>query len=333
VSRFPSNPELEDKLIAIPSDDAARAVFVDWILEQGGSLGELPADLAEAEESGHLVVTRNKGFLHSAVFELEDTDGTLVGRLLELPQARLLTDLTISKTWDNNEAELQPVVDAMTLAGGSRSLIEFNLVDHDQDISTVHLGDLGALWPLLPNLRKLWLSGGSMTVGNILLPRLRSLEVVTGGLSGESARSFGEASFPELVSMSLHLGARDYGGAPSDEDLALLLAGEGIPRITSLGLVNDEYADVRVENIAGAAVLPRLTHLDLSMGCMTDAGAAVLLREAARFRHLTQLSVGENFLTEDMCARLREVYGDRVTGLTQQRVEDEVIGLSPLVGE
>jgi uncharacterized protein (TIGR02996 family) len=331
MAEFPSNPELEGRLIENPDDDAARAVFTDWILEQGGSLEEeLPADLAEAVESGHLVVTWHKGFLQTAGVGIDEYDdstdiGPIVGKLLALPQARLLFKLEIGNVPADGEMEFQSVVDAIASAGGSRSLGHLILADYDQELAELswgHLGNLGALWPLLPNLRTLRLRGGSMTVGNISLPRLGSLEVETGGLSGESARAFGEGSFPELVSMNLYLGTADYGGPPDDEDLAPLLAGKGLPKITSLGLVNDFNADARVAAVAGAALLPRLTHLDLSMGCMSDVGGAVLVREAARFRHLKQISVGENYLTGTMCGQLLEVYGDRMTGLLGQR-EDE----------
>ena len=62
-----------------------------------------------------------------------------------------------------------------------------------------------------------------------------------------------------------------------------VLAGNVFPHVTRLGLRNAELTDDIARALPASTIASRLVHLDLSMGTMTDAGAAALVAGARAF--------------------------------------------------
>ena len=75
--------------------------------------------------------------------------------------------------------------------------------------------------------------------------------------------------------------------------------------------------------------MARLTELDLSLGTMTDAGAAILLAHAEKLKHLV-VDVDENFIGEDRCTALRGMFPLISIG-SQEEPDDDYLFVS--VGE
>lgn len=227
----------------------------------------------------------------------------LLVALLSLPSARLLQQLTVGLFRDSQgQAEYGGVFAALT-ACRLPALRRLFVADFDYpeqiEISWTALGDVAPLYDAAPGLRELTLQGGSVTLGEIRLPELRAFEVRTGGLSRASIRSIASAHWPQLEALVIWFGDPYYGGECTLEDIGPILAGQGIARVRHLGLMNATFTDEICHALGRAQILDQLEQLDLSMGMMSDAGAASLVAARERLARLKVLDVSRNYLTEE----------------------------------
>jgi len=163
-----------------------------------------------------------------------------------------------------------------------------------------------------------------MELGKIALPKLRRLEIVTGGFSRANLKSIVTAAWPELEALTLYFGDEEYGGDCTVDDLGPILAASGIPRVKHLGLANAPFADELARELPRSKVLAQLATLDISKGTLSDEGAAAIIERAAAFTHLESLDVSESFLSEGVVERLTSALGKvAVSADDQGDPEDE----------
>lgn len=242
---------------------------------------------------------------------------TALTALLQHPSGRLLEELVITINMLDDGGYFGPVLATLAERGAPAlrrlRVGEFSCAggpggegDYEYEISWTSLGDASALWKALPRLERLVLQtglGGSSAdqtddvIGAIDLPKLRHLEIVTGGLSSECARSIAAATWPSLERMDLWFGSPNYGGDAGIAEIEALLEGSRLPKLRRLGLMNAEFTDDLCERIGGAPIVSRLEELSLAYGTMSDAGASALAGSAASLRHLRRLDLSENCLT------------------------------------
>jgi uncharacterized protein (TIGR02996 family) len=176
-----------------------------------------------------------------------------------------------------------------------RSLFLGDFGYEDCELNWSNIGDASVMWRALPNLRRLTLRSGEMTLGEIELPKLREFTTITGGLSQAAAMGIANARWPLLEKLSLQYGPRgthDYAVAEP------ILAARGLENLKHLGLTNCGFTDEICDALPGSKILGQLEELDLSMGTMSDDGARVLAEHRKAFRHLKLLNVDDNFLTD-----------------------------------
>jgi hypothetical protein len=118
-------------------------------------------------------------------------------------------------------------------------------------------------------------------------------------------RAVGESDLPALSHLELWLGTDTYGGDANVEDLTPILSGANTPALTYLGLRNAEIIDLLAAAVAAAPVVARVRTLDLSMGMLSDVGAAALL-SGQPLTHLARLDLHHHFLTKEMAERIRD---------------------------
>ncbi|MFD3687176.1 STM4015 family protein [Nocardiopsis sp. NPDC058631] len=189
---------------------------------------------------------------------------------------------------------------------GLRSLFFAEVVQEENEISWIEHGDLAPLLAAFPDLVGFTVRGGSAGPGLRIAEHraLRSLTVQSGALRPEVVRDVGASSLPNLERLELWLGAKEYGGESTPEDLAPVLSGTAFPGLRHLGLRNTEDLDGWVPALAGAPLVAALDTLDLSLGTLTDEGARVLL-DAPVFRGLGRLDLHHHYLSEEMAERVR----------------------------
>jgi hypothetical protein len=110
--------------------------------------------------------------------------------------------------------------------------------------------------------------------------------------------ALGAAQLPAMVHLELLFGREDYGCNGTVASLKGLLDGAGLPALKTLGLKNSEWKTELVEAVAKSKVLPRLEVLDFGMGVMGTESAEALVANAAKFKHLKQLLLADNYFSE-----------------------------------
>ncbi|MFE7030108.1 STM4015 family protein [Streptomyces sp. NPDC057621] len=195
-----------------------------------------------------------------------------------------------------------------------RSLFLGDIVAEECEISMISQTDVTPLLTGFPALEDFGVRAGESTsmgdVQRLEFPALRHdalrrLTVQSGGLPADVVRGVGASELPALEHLDLWLGVSEYGGDCTVEDLEPILYGDRLPRLRHLALRNSEIQDEIAAAIASAPVTARLEVLDLSMGTLSDDGAAALLG-GQPLTHLKKLDLHHNFLSEPLRQRIRE---------------------------
>jgi hypothetical protein len=204
-----------------------------------------------------------------------------------------------------------------------RALFAGELMPEQCEISWINHGDITPVLTAFPRLERLWVRGAQgLELTPVRHEGLRELVLQSGGLPADVVRAVGASDFPHLTHLELWLGVANYGGDARADDLAPILAGRGLPALTSLGLRNAEIADEVAASVAAAPVVARLTDLDLSMGAMTDVGGEALLA-GQPLSHLTSLDLSHHFLTDELAQSLvEELPGVRIDISDRQQEEE-----------
>ena len=186
-----------------------------------------------------------------------------------------------------------------------RAVFLAELTQEESEISWIQQGDVTPLLRAFPRLEVLRVRGSDgLELAAGTYPGLRELAVETGGLPVGIVRAIAASKLPALRHLELYLGTDNYGGDVDVPDLAPILAGANLPALTYLGLRDSEIADQVAAAVASAPVVARLHILDLSLGTLSDVGAAALLT-GQPLTHLRKLDLHHHFLTEEMAERVR----------------------------
>ena len=111
-----------------------------------------------------------------------------------------------------------------------------------------------------------------------------------------------------------------------------LLARTDLPELTHLGLMNAAFTDEICGQLATSVLAPQLRELDLSMGAMSDAGAAALVAAATKLTKLVKLDVSQSYLSDDAIATLRGEFKE-VIASDQRGSDTDDDDRYPSVGE
>ncbi len=185
-----------------------------------------------------------------------------------------------------------------------RALFLGDITVEEQEISWIQQSDLSPLWQAFPRLEHLQVRGGDkLSLGTVRHANLRTLILESGGLPATVVRQVASAELPRLEHLELWLGTDDYGGDSTLQDLAPILAGR-FPALRTLGLRDSEYADQVAVEVAASPVLDHIEVLDLSLGTLSDVGAAALAA-SPRIARLKKLDLHHHYVSPDLIAALR----------------------------
>jgi uncharacterized protein (TIGR02996 family) len=336
---------LERTIEAAVEDPSGYFVYSDWLGERGDPLGDFvlasrSCDEARTESermfayvqwaaqlhehAGHWLgpfaaylgrtaaATWRHGFVRDLVFDLGysrrgDADaGALLASTLALPMLRFVRSLTIGDVPARDEMYYDDVVDAL-LELELPCLRALAIGPREYQRSWTHL-DASGLAAHFPALESLELGGGEITIGALELPQLRRFAIRTGSLVRANLDELARARWPALEDLEIWFGSSDYGAdAFSGAELAPILGGRSLPNVRRLGLMNAEFADELCALLATAPIVANLVELDLSMGTMSDVGAALLAGSASQLAHLARISIANNCVSPTACDELRRV--------------------------
>ncbi len=359
------NPELEKAIVADPYDRNAWMVLADWLQEQGDPRGELMAlqignktkpagafldkhrdyfygPLAEHQQSydgsDKPTFTWRNGFIfgvrlshnHYANEEWKGNLADVLTTLLDHPSGRFITEMAFQDNNDPTDDDLQDLIDILAKRA-PKTIRRLEFGDSVDQISWYNVGDLGKLWKAVPNLKTFLIEAGSFTLGKIDAPELKRAIFKTGGLSADSGKSIATMKAPALEHLEIYYGDDNYGGDCTVKQVKPLLDRTDLPALRHLGLMNAEFADDICDALPKSKLLPQLAVLDLSLGCMTDAGAAKLVAHKDAFKHLDEIILDENYLTPAAVKSLKGLC-KKVTA-SEQKDDDDPEYRNVSVGE
>ncbi|GAA2812128.1 STM4015 family protein [Kitasatospora paracochleata] len=211
-----------------------------------------------------------------------------------------------------------------------RALFIGDITYEECEISWLQMCDITPVFRSFPELEELvvrgaapdWEGAGGLSLTPLRHERLRALRFEAGGLPSTVVRAVAACDFPALERLELWLGVANYGGDWTTADLAPFLSGASLPALRHLGLQNAEQQDEIAALAAQAPVVARLTGLALSMGALTDEGAAALLA-GQPLTHLATLDLHHHYLSEEMQQRLREALPGVAVDLSDQQKPDD----------
>lgn len=240
-----------------------------------------------------------------------DAEKDLLVRFLAEPGVEAVTALIFGMWEEPYEVDSSGIV-AGLVAGRDRlanlrSLFIGEMLMEENEVSWIKQSDMSPIWAAYPELELFQVRGNDgLSLGGIWHERLKSLIIQSGGLSKTVVQQVAHAELPELEHLELWLGEENYGGDATVEDLEPILKGERFPKLKYLGLRDSEKADEIAEAVADAPILDRIEVLDLSMGNLSDAGAAKLTA-SSRIRRLRRLDIHHHFVSDEALRRLRDL--------------------------
>jgi hypothetical protein len=324
LQRDPENAALLER------EDRLFAEHWDALL---GPLAEEYERLVESKAEQSIGITWHLGFIRRARLQLTQwrtrETPALFDALLALSSAVLIEhlELRVRPRWPH-KVVFSSYVEKLIASGPRpamrvleiRGAIHFDAHGQGRPVEhvhvwDVHIGRVGRLWPLYPNLEEVRLQGRGADLGpELVLPALRVFELCGSDVGLAELEVLARATWPSLERLVLWFGHLEYHrNSLDDRDLARLLASleAGCPRLSHLALANASCTDELLASLALAPpieLLSRLRGLDLSLGTLSPAGARSLLALRPHLARLEWLNVAGSHLDPESLAQLREAW-------------------------
>jgi uncharacterized protein (TIGR02996 family) len=241
-----------------------------------------------------LLVHGSARWLQALEIELVDRDGTVEG------------------TWP-----IQPVIDALAahrlpfarrLAINKIGEVREQTEEAAYAYTPTWHADLSKLWPAVPGLRELVLSGDPAMLGDLGLPELERLELTACTLQREAVSAIAYGACPCLQRLAIRYRLYTFRGAVRPlldpiAELEPLLESSLIRRLDQLAIIGIVGTDSLCRALSRIR-RPALRELELSNSDMTDVGAEAL---AAAPLELDILDVTRNRLSPTGVAALEKI--------------------------
>jgi hypothetical protein len=279
-----------------------------------------------------IAVRNNSDFWDNPV--PSNTFNARLDALLSTPEGAQIETLVIGEWGDGDavctgETSSQGLVERLSAQcdrlPNLKSLFIGDITSEECEISWLVQSDMSPILKAYPKLELLQIRGGEKLEFQSMSNQanhenLKALIVETGGLPRATVQQIYAWDLPALEHLELWFGSESYGGDCWDRDLPPLLEDLVFPSLTYLGLRNSQFADEMVDMLVKSPLVAGLQVLDLSLGTLTDAGAAKLLNCPA-IRDLEILNVSQSYLSGATIDQLRSL--DIEVIATGQREEED----------
>jgi hypothetical protein len=238
------------------------------------------------------------------------------------PSGRYVVELAFNTNGESIEDDdLQPLIDAIA-KHAPPTLRKITFGDNVDQISWHNTGNLGKMWKAVPNLKTFEIESGIFEVGKLDVPGLERAIFITGGLSKSSGKAIASANIPKIKHLEICYGQDNYGGNCTIKEVKPLLDRGDLKNLEYLGLKNSEFSNEIAKAVGGAKIVKGLKTLDLSLGVMTDEGAAHLAAAKDQLKHLQVLDLTRNYLTKKGIALVKDICPKVITANQEQADED-----------
>lgn len=188
-----------------------------------------------------------------------------------------------------------------------RAIFVHDVVSYECEISWLPGGDMTPLLDAYPNLETLVVRGADdMRFEGLRHDKLRKLVVQSGGMGHTTIAELAHvAELPSLEHLELWLGDPNYGFRSTVGDLFPLWQPDRFPALQTLALRNSMIADeIACELAKQPEAVSRLDRLDLSLGTLSDLGAAALYNNPG-VEQLDELDLHHHYISPDWVAKLK----------------------------
>ena len=239
----------------------------------------------------------------------------------------LILGYWVTDDMERDSAEVfEPLIERAERFPALEALFVGDMISQEIEVSWIKQSDPGPLLAAFPGLRTFGLRGTTdLSMGPLKHASLEELVMQGGGLPPEVVRAVGASELPALAELQLYLGSTWYSGGATAEDLAPILHGGPFPRLRHLGLRDADNQDDIAEAVAQAPIFAQLETLDLSLGNLSDTGAAALIA-GQPLGHLKKLDLHHHYLTEEMMQRVWAAFPGIEVNLDEQEFLDESRG-------
>jgi uncharacterized protein (TIGR02996 family) len=266
----------------------------------------------------------------SPEFEWSGTSpDTILRALIKSPAARFLQSVRIGLIqWEGDEDSFGQGIDAISKSGQLPAMRDLFIGDFEfSDDTEISWTDVGSVEPALlvmPNLRSLHVRGGNIGLGKALEhDTLESLLIETGGLPADAVKAIGKCKLPNLTTMEVWFGQKNYGAGGNVKQLEPLFKGEGVPKLRHLKLMNGEFEDEIASALAKSPLLAQLETVTISMGTLKDVGGRAILAAADKFKHLSKLVLDHSYLSDEVAKALQKALGKDKVSVAKRRTPNE----------
>jgi hypothetical protein len=223
---------------------------------------------------------------------------------------------------DSAEAYL-PLVERAVRFPALEALFIGDMTYDQIEVSWIFQSDPSPVLAAFPGLRVFGLRGTTnLSMAPLRHAALEELVLQGGGLPPEVVRAVAASELPALTELQLYLGSHWYSGGTTGQDLAPILHGGVFPRLRHLGLRDADNQDDIAAEVAQAPVVAQLESLDLSLGNLSDSGAAALI-DGQPLNHLKKLDLHHHYLTEEMMQRVWAAFPGIQVNLDEQETQRE----------
>ncbi|MFT3712467.1 MAG: WGR domain-containing protein [Archangium sp.] len=364
----PRNADLEAAMFDALDDAAPALVYADWLQSNGNPWGELisvqyalekkPKDKALKKREATLLkdlplphkdlgtVSWRRGCIDAIHFfnEQDWMDNgydvlPLARGLFDLPHCGGLRELRTGVIrWDSNTEDVPNVLAEAAKRPFASRVKRLFLGDIPDNVDMDHhtIGDVRKVSKQFPGLTELKLHSGAASwsgptnfeFGPLALPKLKTLIIETCGLTSKRAKQLTDSTLPELESLEVWVGSPEHSANAKLKDLAPILEGKKFPKVTKLGLMNNEFSNELAAALVKSPIAARLESLSLSMGVLSESGVKALCAGASAFPKLKTLDVSDSYVVaadvkalkkafaklEVIAKNPKEIYPDDPTG-------------------
>lgn len=233
----------------------------------------------------------------------EITSEYFLNKIVEVQKVRNPEKLVIG-SWplscEQSSGVLDLLIQNKELFNSVKSLYVGDMTYEACEISWIIQDDYAEFLENFDNLEHLAIRGSEgLAFSKLDHKNLKSLEIITGGLSAEVIRSIADGNLPNLEKLMLYIGVDEYGFDGSIEDIKYLMDNlHKFPKLKTLGILNSEIQNDIVKTVVPHSSIKNLEVLDLSYGCLTDIGAKVILENKSRLSRLKMLVLKRSFLSQ-----------------------------------
>ena len=318
-----------------PDDVETYLVYADWLIARGDPRGELisvqhermrlakcqdhEADLLAAHDFLGTFAIKNVnvvwhlGFVREIEFQVphESAQSTaeLYAQLADHPSMQFLHKLAFRAPagLSFQALDFEPITEAMTR--WFPETVTDLFIGEARYTGTgpagVLIGDLEPVLHANPNLVQLSVCGRAH-LGTLVLPRLRSLDVMCSTMEPEMLRAVAAADWPTLARLRLAFGTAEFDAEGDFSDYSALLAARRTPLLRHVEFIRCPHPELLSE-LVGAPLLQQLETLSLTWGSVTEETAAALLGAPEAFRHLEDLDLRHNEFGAELAQRLSDL--------------------------